>query len=59
MALWMEEEESWTMIIYLPLQRIVYKWIMYLLHIRVLWSALTGKMSLWNKGERSNSVREK
>lgn len=55
----MEEDESWMMIVYLPLQRIVYKWIMYLLHIRVLWNALSGKMSLWNKGERTNSVSEK
>ena len=58
-ALWMEKDESWSMIMYLPLQRIVYKWIMYLLHIRVLWNALSGKMSLWNKAERTNSVREK
>lgn len=55
-ALWMEKDEKASLFWYFPLQRIIYKWIMYLLNIRVLWNALSGKMNLWNKVERKNSV---
>ncbi len=56
MAVWMEKDEKMSLLAYFPIQRFFYKWMMYFLSIQVLWSACTGKVHLWNKIDRKNSV---
>ena len=54
----LEPKESWTLIVWLPLQRFYYRQLMYYVAIKSVLTVLRGQMVGWGKFERKATVRE-
>lgn len=51
-----EKHENKNLLFLLPLQKFLYRFFLYWIGIKSILYALTGKRTLWNKLERTNSV---
>ena len=54
----LEHKESWTLIIWLPLQRFYYRQLMYYVAIKSTLTVLRGSVVGWGKFERKATVKE-
>jgi peptidoglycan-N-acetylglucosamine deacetylase len=55
----MERRESWSLLLWLPLQRFGYRQIMYYVVVRSIWTAISGAVVGWGKLERTATVKVK
>jgi peptidoglycan-N-acetylglucosamine deacetylase len=53
-----EKNKKWRLIWLLPLQRFFYRQLLYIVSVRSVLTALSGKLVQWGKLERNNSVEE-
>jgi peptidoglycan-N-acetylglucosamine deacetylase len=56
LAFYLERDESPRLLWYMPLQRLCYRQVMYVITLRVLFSCLRGNAQGWNKLARLGSV---
>jgi len=54
-----EENKKWSLIWLLPFQRFFYRQLLYLVSLKSLFMALSGKLVLWGKQERKNTVENR
>lgn len=52
-----EKKSSWKLILFLPLQRIVYRFLLYWVVLRSLLKAIEGSGALWNKVKRTGECQ--
>lgn len=56
LSFYLEKGEDKKLLLYLPLERLIFRYIFYWIILRALWSGITGRNASWNKIKRMNSV---
>ena len=52
----LEKSEQWSLLVWLPLQRIAYRQVLYWVMVRSVWAAMKGAVVGWGKLERKATV---